>query len=243
MGITSHIKDTVLWLFLTEHCKYCNTLIDKGEKLCADCVKNLPVIDGERCRFCGAEKERCGCKKHRMGYDGITSPFYYEGGIKRGIQKFKFNSKEHIACTLAEDMVKCVKSDFTDIKFDFICFVPFTPSQKISRNYNQSELLAEHISKMLNIPLKRVLVKLFDTDTQHSKNVRNRIGNVFGVYDIKDGANVKDKSILLVDDIKTTGATLNECSWMLKIRGAKSVYCVTAALTGKIITENKNKHI
>lgn len=236
--ILKHIKNTVLWLFLTEHCKYCNTLIGKGEEICSDCRKALPVIDGERCRFCGADKERCGCKKHRMGYDGITSPFYYEGGIKEGIQKLKFNGKEHIAYNLSSDMAKSVKSDFADLQFDFICFVPFTAVQKIRRKYNQSELLAEHLSKMLGIPLKRILIKLFETDTQHSKNIRNRKGNVFGVYDVKDGADVKDKTVLLVDDIKTTGATLDECAWILKIRGAKAVYCVTAALTGK---ENTSK--
>lgn len=238
MKFFNYIKDTVLWLFLTEHCRYCNALIEKGEKICADCHENLPVIDGERCRFCGAGKERCGCKKHRMGYDGITSPFYYEGGIKQGIHKLKFNGKEHIAHTLAEEMAKPVKSDFADVNFDFICFVPFTTAQKIRRQFNQSELLAEHLSKMLGIPLKRVLIKFFETDTQHSKNIRNRRGNVFGVYDVKDGADIKDKTILLVDDIKTTGSTLDECAWILKIRGAKAVYCATAAVTGKKI---KNK--
>lgn len=235
--VFKHIKDTVLWLFLTEHCRYCNALIEKGEKICADCRENLPVIDGERCRFCGAGKERCCCKKHRMGYDGITSPFYYEGGIKQGIHKLKFNGKDHIAHILAEEMAKSVKSDFADVNFDFICFVPFTTAQKIRRQFNQSELLAEHLSKMLGIPLKKALIKLFETDTQHSKNIRNRRGNVFGVYDVKDGADIKDKTILLVDDIKTTGSTLDECAWILKIRGARAVYCVTAAVTGK-----ENRH-
>lgn len=238
--IINHIKDTVLWLFLTKHCRYCNELVDKGEEMCADCRKNLPIIDGERCKFCGAGKERCGCKKHRMGYDGITSPFYYEGGVKKGIGQLKFNGKEHIAYALAEDMAKSVKSDFADVNFDFICFVPFTTAQRIRRQFNQSELLAEHLSKMLVIPLKKALIKLFETDTQHSKNIRNRRGNVFGVYDVKDGADIKDKTILLVDDIKTTGSTLDECAWIMKIRGAKAVYCVTAALTGKN-TDHKNE--
>lgn len=232
-NIAKRIKDNLLWFIFTNHCKYCNTIIEKGEEICAECRDNLPEIKGERCKFCGAEKERCGCKKHRMAYDGITSPFYYENGIKSGIQGLKFNGKEHITRTLAEDMANCVKSDFGEIKFDFICFVPFTAMQKIRRNYNQSELLAEHLAKMLDIPLKNVLVKLFETESQHNKNIRNRSGNVFGVYDIKANADVKGKTILLVDDIKTTGSTLNECAWILKIRGAKEVYCVTAALTGK----------
>ncbi len=237
--ILKHIKDIFLWLFLTEHCKYCNSLIEKGKVLCEECSKSLPEIRGERCSFCGAGKERCGCKKRRMGYDGITSPFYYEGGIKKGIGKLKFNGKEHIAYSLAEDMAKSVKSDFGEVKFDFICFVPFTAMQKIRRDYNQSELLAEHLSKMLKIPHKSILVKLFETDTQHSKSIRNRRGNIFGVYDIKENADLKNKTVLLVDDIKTTGATLDECAWILKIRGARAVYCATAAITGKNILNKK----
>lgn len=228
-----NIKECFLWLIFTNHCKYCNTIIEKGEEICAECRDNLPEIKGERCKFCGAEKDRCGCKKHRMAYDGITSPFYYENGIKQGIQKLKFNGKEHIARTLAEDMANCVKSDFAQVNFDFICYVPFTTAQKFRRNYNQSELLAERLSKTLKVSLNNVLVKLFETDSQHNKNIRNRSGNVFGVYDIKENADVKDKTILIVDDIKTTGSTLNECASILKIRGAKEVYCVTAALTGK----------
>ncbi len=236
-NFVKRIKDNLLWLIFTNHCKYCNTIVEKGENMCAECRNNLPEIKGERCKFCGAGKERCGCKKHRMAYDGITSPFYYEGGIKSGIQRLKFNGKEHIARTLAVDMANCVKSDFSQVIFDFICFVPFTTAQKIRRNYNQSELLANHLSKMLEIPLKNVLIKLFETESQHTKNIRNRSGNVFGVYDIKANADVKGKTILLVDDIKTTGSTLNECAWILKIRGAKEVYCVTASMTGK---EKKN---
>lgn len=237
----SLLVNTVLWLFFTEHCRYCDALIEKGKQICDDCQKNLPVVNGERCHFCGAGKDRCGCKKHHFGYDGITAPFYYEGGIKTGIQKLKFNGKEHIAHYLAQDMAKAVKSDFADVDFDFICFVPFTATQKIRRNYNQSELLAENLAKTLNIPLKKVLIKLFETDTQHSKNVRNRKGNVFGVYDVKNGVDIENKTILLVDDIRTTGATLDECAWILKIRGAKAVYCVTAALTGKKKLENSEE--
>ena len=226
------IKEALLWLIFTDRCKYCNAIIEKGG-ICDDCHKHLPEIKGERCKFCGAGKERCGCKKHRMAFNGITSPFYYENGIRQGIQKLKFNGKEHIARALAYDMANCVKSDFPRVNFDFICFVPFTKLQKIRRNFNQSELLAEHIAKLLEIPLKDVLIKLFETESQHKKSIRNRSGNVFGVYDVKENADVKGKTVLLVDDIKTTGATLNECAWILKIRGAKEVYCVTAALTGK----------
>ncbi len=237
------LVDYITWLSFTKRCRYCNTIIEKDQELCADCKESLPIIKGERCQYCGVEKSRCACKKHKMGYDGITAPFYYEGGAKRSVHLLKFNGKIFMADILAEDMAKCVKEDFADIEFDFITFVPFSLSQKLKRNYNQSELLAEKLSEELNVPLKNVLVKLFDTQTQHNMGAKYRKGNVFGVYDVKEKADVKGKIVLLVDDVKTSGATLDDCAWILKIRGAEKVYCVTATIGGKRKEDKKKAEV
>ncbi len=237
MSLYEYLCKNLSWLFFTNHCIYCNEVIGRGETVCTECKEDLPKIKGERCKLCGAGKDHCDCKKHRMAYDGITSPFYYEGGVMRGIRKLKFNGKDHIAHQLAKDMAHCVRKDFADVNFDFICYVPFTNLQKLKRSYNTSELLAGELSEVLNIPISREIYKLFETDTQHKMGVVSRKGNVFGVYDVRHPERIKGKTILLVDDIKTTGVTLDECVWILKIRGAKEVYCVTAALTGK----NKEK--
>lgn len=226
------IKKLFSWLVFTNRCKYCNTLITNGEEFCEDCRDNLPVIEGEKCKHCGVEKQRCNCRKHRMEYDGITAPFYYEDSIAKSIRRLKFYGKDVLANSLAERMADCVRDDFKDVKFDFICYVPFTLSQKLHRQYNQSELLAEKLSEKLNIPLNDVMIKLFDTKSQHKMNFRYRVGNVFGVYDIKEDQDVTGKIILLVDDVRTTGSTLNDCARILKIRGADKVYCTVAALAG-----------
>lgn len=233
--------ERILWIFFTNKCRYCGEILDKDEILCKDCSENLPVIKGEKCKYCGAEKSRCDCKKHKLGFDGITAPFYYDGSIKKCISRFKFGNKLVSGAVLAEDMAGAVKEDFGDKKFDFICFVPFSKIQKLKRNYNQSEILAENLSKELNIPLHNVLVKLFETKAQHKMSSRKRKGNVFGVYDVKNGANVKGKTILLVDDVKTSGSTLDDCAWILKIRGASEVYCVTAAIAGFKKKEDKKE--
>ena len=227
------IKDFVLSLILTQQCRYCGALIGLKETLCEDCKKTLPVIKGERCKSCGAEKGRCDCNKRAMRYDGVTAPFYYENGIRKSLQLLKFGGRDYIAYSLAQDMAKSVNEDFADITFDFITYIPFTRYQKRHRPYNQSELLADSLSDILKIPCKDVLVKLFETGVQHRMGSAERSGNVLGVYDVKSTDLIKGKNILLVDDIKTTGATLNECARILKIRGAEKVYCVTAALTGK----------
>lgn len=235
------IKKVFLWLLFTDKCRYCNEPIDYGEEMCAECRNNLPVVKGEKCKYCGAEKKRCNCKKHKREYDGITAPFYYEDSIALSVRRLKFNGKDFLANILADEMAECVKEDFGEIKFDFICFVPFTLSQKLHRKYNQSELLAERLSEKLNIPLNRVMVKLFDTKPQHKTGFRYRSGNVFGVYDINEKADVKGRTILLVDDVKTTGSTLNDCARILKIRGAESVYCTVVALAGVKPKEEKTE--
>lgn len=232
------IKDTILWLFLTNKCTYCGKLLNKGETLCEDCKEHLPRVTGERCKYCGTGKDRCKCNKHKMRYDGITSPFYYEDGIADGIARLKFGGKDFLSYYFAKDMAKEIEKDFCDINFDYVTFVPISSFQWRHRDYNQSELLATELSKVLSLPVKNVLEKIFDNDIQHESTQNRRKGNVLGVYDVRENEDVKGKTILLVDDIKTTGATLNECAKILKIRGAEKVYCVTVALTGKKVSKS-----
>ncbi|MBR2455008.1 MAG: ComF family protein [Clostridia bacterium] len=232
------IKDALLWLLLTNKCTYCGKLLNKGETLCEDCKNHLPRITGERCKYCGAGKIRCKCNKHKMRYDGITSPFYYEDGVVDGIARLKFGGRDFMAYHFAKDMAKSIETDFAHINFDYMTFVPISSFQQRHRDYNQSELLATELSKLLSLPVRNVLIKIFDNDIQHESTQNRRKGNVLGVYDVRENEDVNGKTILLVDDIKTTGATLNECAKILKIRGAEKVYCVTVALTGKKVSKD-----
>lgn len=240
-NIKRFFNKNILWFFFTNRCLYCGEILDKDEILCEKCSENLPVIKGEKCKYCGAEKSRCACKKHKLSYDGITAPFYYEDCIKKSVVRLKFSGEIVLGSILAKDMAKAVKEDFGEKQFDFICFVPFTGWQRIKRNYNQSEILAENLAKELKMPLCNIMVKLFETKSQHKMNSRARKGNVFGVYDVKNGINVKGKTILLVDDVKTSGSTLDDCAAILKIRGASEVYCVTAAIAGFKKKEEKTE--
>lgn len=231
VSVTKMIKDFLSYLIFTNKCKYCGELINYGEELCEECTKNLPRINFEKCRFCGAGKDRCNCKNAKTRFDGISAPFYYEGGVETAIKNFKFHDKQFVAEVLAKDIAQSVKIDFPDIDFDFIDFVPFSKTQEKKRNYNPAGEIAYSLSKYLKIPVCEVLTKPFGTEFQHTTGASLRKGNVAGAYDIKENANVKGKTILLVDDIKTTGATLSECTRVLKIAGADKVYCAVAALT------------
>lgn len=76
------LADFISYLVFGNHCKYCGELIKFGETLCNECQRDLPRITGEKCKYCGAGKDRCSCKKSKMKYDGICAPFYYEKTIE-----------------------------------------------------------------------------------------------------------------------------------------------------------------
>ena len=176
-------KDFILWLFHTNKCIYCGRLLKYGETLCESCKEHLPRIIGERCRFCGADKNRCKCNKHRMRFDGVTAPFYYEEGIETGILRLKFGGKDFLAKHFARDMAQSVEEDFRGVEFDYITFVPLSSFQKQNRVYNQSEVLATELGKVLDLPVEAVLEKIFENNTQHYASQNRRNGNVFGVYE------------------------------------------------------------
>lgn len=227
------LKNFISYLIFGNHCKYCGELITFGEMLCDQCKTDLPRITGKKCKYCGAGKDRCTCKNAKMKYDGICAPFYYEKTIETSIRKFKFADKPYIARVLAEDTADSVKANFPDMNFDFIDFIPFSKNQNKKRKYNPAWEIAKEMSKILEIPVRNVLTKPFETETQHTSGAFYRKGNVAGAYDVAENADLQGKTVLLVDDIKTTGSTLNECARVLKIAGAEKVYCAVAALTAK----------
>lgn len=108
------------------------------------------------------------------------------------------------------------------------------PAREKERGYNQSALLARELSALLGVPADcHALCKSIDTPAQHALKGAERRGNVFGVFEVPAPESVEGKTILLCDDIKTTGATLDECAKTLKLAGAKEVYCVCIAVTRK----------
>ena len=223
-------KETILSVFFPRRCKYCGAVIRAKDELCKSCRKSLPRVEKPVCFKCGRSKTDCKCKAKSAYYDRIIAPFYYTAAIETAVSRMKFHHIAFLCKGYAEDMALQIRENYEDAHYDFVCFVPFSQRDNKKRPFNQSEFLARHISEALGVELCDSLVRLYDTETQHGLNSRLRTGNVFGVYDVKDGCFFEGKSVLLVDDIKTTGSTLNECAKMLKIHGAQRVDCVSFAV-------------
>ncbi len=217
------------WIF-PDRCVLCNKVVPYNTEVCAECLKKATVVSGEKCKNCGFPKNLCSCLGKSFYFDGVTAPFLYKGNVRQGISYWKFGGAVRNTGFYAKTIKNSVKRDFKDIEFDFVSCVPQTENETKERGYNQGELLAEMTAEKLKIPFKNALIKLFDTERQHNVPKEMKTGNVFGAFDVKDRRAVNGSSILLVDDIKTSGNTLNECAKMLKLYGAKEVYCAVIAL-------------
>ena len=229
------IVERILYAIFPKRCAICNRVITPATDACTDCRQGeLPRVFPPVCQMCGRGKSECLCRNYRFYYSGLAAPFYYEGVIGKSIRNFKFRGKTGNAGFFAHEMANTVKKQFAGKGFDLIACVPLTKNSYRIRGFNQSFLLAKEIGAVLNIETSRdLLIKLYDTPAQHTMTSSMRRGNLAGVFDVTKPELVKGNTILICDDVATTGSTINECAKMLLLYGAKEVCCITAAVTRK----------
>ncbi len=232
-------KKRAVSVFYPNRCRFCTRVIDIRKAVCPECEDSKNEITGEICMACGCMKKDCTCRGKKHFYVAVAAPYYYDGAAGKAIKLLKFQNRKECADPLFEDMASCLLTRFSGYTFDAVTFVPSSKKEKRSRGFNQAEILAKGVAELSNIPFWEALVKDFETAPQHSLPENERTGNLLGVFNIKDGITLSGKRILLCDDVKTTGSTLNECAKTLLIGGASEVFCLTAAITKNQIT-NKN---
>lgn len=214
----------LLWLIFPKRCAVCSKLIEKDKHLCKVCEENIERIH-KICTVCASEKKLCMCKWRVFHFSGATSVFNYGEYSKQAVNNFKFRGNGEIAYFLSEEMYKSVQKDFENIKFDLVVSVPMNSFKKFLKGFNHSDKLAILIAKKLSVPYRDVLKKVKTAKSQHKLSYKERRENVKGMF---ASEKISAKNVLLVDDIRTTGATLDECARVLMFAGAYSVYCVTA---------------
>lgn len=226
------VLEKLSYALFPRRCRMCGEVVEFDKKFCREC-ENINVIKLPVCLYCGVEEDKCVCKKKKCDFNGIVAPFYYEGNIAKAVHRFKFREMTELADEFTLRMYNAVCENYSEISFDFVTAVPLGKKRLKKRGYNQAEILARGIAKRMEIDYNTVLYKAIENKEQHKQSQRERKANVFGVYDLTENADVEGKTVLLVDDVKTTGATLSECAKMLKLYGAKEVYCVAFAVVSK----------
>ncbi len=219
----------------TKRCRFCNRVCDVRDEICSRCADDIHRIEGEICNNCGCNKTLFNHKERKHFFESICAPYYYEGAPQKAVIHLKHKINPNILTRLAEDMSECVKERYKELEFDYITYVPMHQSDIKQRGYNQAQALAEEISKNLSIPCYPLINKDYSTKSQHILRGVYRTGNLMGAlsFNKKAGIDVSDTRILIVDDIKTTGATLDECAKALLYEGCAEVRCVTACIGTK----------
>lgn len=216
---------------LPDRCVFCDTAIEYRRKVCKSCMNSVKMFTGKCCLLCGLPSEICCCDEKAVFYSAMTAVYRYDGVVRKGIHNWKFSDMSHSTRFFAERLSERIRETFRDGDFDFITFVPQTQAETEEKGFNQSEKLARAVGNELKIPVRKNLVKVYETERQHLLPLGDKRGNTFGVFDCINTENIKNKKILLIDDVKTSGSTINECAKMLMLYDAESVHCAVIAAT------------
>ncbi len=201
---------------------------------CNECRAELTFNNGKTCKRCGVaidgEEDYCGnCVEDKMYFERAYSPFVYDGIVRKTILRMKFSGCGTYARVLARYLVYFAEKQC--LQYDAVTCVPMSKSSHKKRRYNQAELLARGFCDIIDSNDKFLLAleKVKDTVPQEKLTKKERKENLIGCFRVADGIDVKGKRILLIDDIKTTGSTVNECAKVLKRKGAAEVIVLTVA--------------
>jgi len=234
--------DFVTDLFYPPKCVFCGRVLDIGVRIgvCGMCRAEIENLE------CPSSRDIAGAGFKTRYCDGMSAVYEYKGTIRQSVTRYKFQDKQSYFRTFAAIMAERLTS-FDRI--DYLVCVPMHRKKERKRGYNQSALLSEEISRILEIPERsEVLVKTVNLKSQSLSTDISRYGNIFGAYSAAPGPEaartVKNATVLLIDDVITTGSTLNECARALKEAGASLVYAYALATNKReLLTQNGHRQL
>ena len=220
--------------FFPERCVFCGKVKYLENSVCVHCAQNAERIEKPVCPKCGRGVKNCDCRRRERYFSALCAPFYFEGVVRRGVHRFKFRNAVRNAEAFSLMMAECVRENYPDVSFDCVVGVPMIKADIKARGYDQCAILSQGVAKHLGLVYDGTIIEtIYKTKSQHSLKAIMRTGNLTGVFAVTDASRVEGKTLLLCDDVSTSGETLNECSKMLYLAGAKKIYCAVLALAKK----------
>lgn len=226
----------LLEFFYPPHCPGCDKLLAPGDSVCADCFNAIRLVKEPVCKRCGKpmRNERreycadCFGKEHK--YRQGKAVFIYEGKMKQSMYRFKYSNKREYALFYAAEAAKLYGDWVKRNKIEVIVPIPMYPGKKRRRGYNQAEVFAKALGRELGIKVDGGLVKrVRDTTPQKELNDKERRCNLKNAFQFVPNI-VKYKEILLVDDIYTTGSTMDAVAEVLLLAGVKNIYFICISI-------------
>lgn len=210
-------------------CHICGAEVFLGEDICKKCLSTLTFNDKTFCLVCGratADEGVCmECKTNRPKVERARSRFIYDGDARGLILSYK-NGARYLSDYFSKEIEPLLREHFPDA--ELITFVPMYKGDKNVRGFNQSEELALRLGERTGIEVKELAIKKKRTARQKKLSLKERRQNLIDCFKIADRS-FKDKTVVIVDDVLTTGATVDALATIFKERGAKKVYALTVA--------------
>jgi competence protein ComFC len=219
-------------------CTICGGNVRAGEYLCNQCEAKTVRIVAPFCQKCSepfegsitSEFTCANCAHRTIHFDAAVSAYRGRGMVREIIHEFKYGRQIHLRRLVARWLHAALDDErLRGRRFDVVVPVPLHATRLRERGFNQASLLAALLSSKTSIPSKPLLERIRYTTTQTALDRSERMENLHNAFRLRKNADVRDLRVLLVDDVLTTGSTLNECARVLKRAGAFSVYAATAA--------------
>ncbi|HOH47242.1 MAG TPA: ComF family protein [Candidatus Cloacimonadota bacterium] len=214
-------------------CLVCRKRLEQAEdRLCPDCRSQISRPEGEHCRKCGSpvKGSYCeACADFHYSFKLCRSAYQYGDVVKQLVHALKYEELLGAGDILAEGMQEYCSTHKSFEDYDAVIPVPLHRVRKRERGYNQSEHLARKLASRLGIPCSNAVTRPHYTSSQTRLGRTERSKNLSGAFRVRNPKSIRDKKIILVDDVFTTGSTVNEISKLLLDNGAKQVAVMTAA--------------
>ena len=223
----------ILNILYPKRCPVCHNILRGKGKVCPPCSTKLPYIREPRCHKCGKEIEKSeveycrDCQRFSHSFDKGRSVFGYDLVMRKSISMFKYHNRREYAAFYAEEMYQQCKAFLNSCKPEVIMPIPIHKQKRRKRGFNQAELVAKELGKLTNIPVDtECLVRVEKTIPQKELTRRERKENLKKAFQIGKQKKVYE-SVLIIDDIYTTGATIDAVCEILRENQVKNLFFLT----------------
>ena len=230
--------EALLSLFYPPHCAACRRDTPAGVHVCEACAAGAKRIEAPFCRQCSQPFEgditgtfTCSnCAGRSFHFDCAVAPYLSRGIVRELIHRFKYDGAHHLRHPLATWASAALEDErIRAHPFDALVPVPLHPARRREREFNQAEEIAVLLARRASAPMRNTLQRTRYTTTQTQLDREERMENLRGAFRVRHPALVQDRHLILVDDVFTTGSTVDECARVLREAGATSVRAITVA--------------
>lgn len=241
-SLKKRIGKYILHIFFPNHCAICDNITDYNRILCKECEAMIEPHSMPVCKKCGTPIKDHDTNICKPICCPVITAFYYDDQVKRLILDFKDHQRDDVFDAFKEQVYDRIINEYTDVQFDMTASVPSYEKKR----HSTSERMAREIAETFFLKYdKDLLIKYRPTEKQHMLTQAERMVNLNDsiTYNKKKKELIEGKTILLCDDVKSTGITLNECAKALYAGGAKQVYCICIAVSDYIAKISKEREI